>query len=532
MTAHARAALAIFVAFTGLYLLLLPGQIRTPDGTVMFRVSQALVERGQVDIPPLPAYADFGGQEVVDPTTGETHFYAWFGLGQSLVAAPGVAAARALAPLVRPSERGLFDTPVTVDGRVNSTLDVPVGWKDEGSRRRLWYDTDEASFDDAWQAFGATWTNPVLSAATLALLVLLAGELGMSLWAGVVVALVAGLASPTLPYAATFFSEPLTGLCWTAAVMLMVRGRRQPLPALPLAGLVLGLMVLTRVAQAALALPLLLFWLAEHRGSWLVGLRRGLWVLLGALPGLLAVLAYNQVRFGSPLETGYGQHAAAFDVPIWRGLSGLLISPGRGLLFYAPAVILGTLSLGRLRDRRVAALAGMALATLLLLYGRWHWWEGGWCWGPRFLVPVLPVLLLPLGTYVDDPPVGALRLVLPGALLVGLLVTVPTIVVSYHDYYQWMKAWFNSHPDAYPALDHYYPLLRWSWRFAPLYQWWTFPVRDNLLLPHALAQPGLILTGFGVAAAMLISGVLALVRQLHGLSPAAARSAPRSRPGR
>jgi len=32
-----------------------------------------------------------------------------------------------------------------------------------------------------------------------------------------------------------------------------------------------------------------------------------------------------------------------------------------------------------------------------VFYGAWWAWHGGWSWGPRFLVPLLPLSCLPLG---------------------------------------------------------------------------------------------------------------------------------------
>jgi hypothetical protein len=32
---------------------------------------------------------------------------------------------------------------------------------------------------------------------------------------------------------------------------------------------------------------------------------------------------------------------------------------------------------------------------VFIVYSKWWAWHGGWCWGPRFLVPVIPLLLLP-----------------------------------------------------------------------------------------------------------------------------------------
>ncbi|HYI15114.1 MAG TPA: hypothetical protein VEX37_06965, partial [Thermomicrobiales bacterium] len=53
---------------------------------------------------------------------------------------------------------------------------------------------------------------------------------------------------------------------------------------------------------------------------------------------LAGIGAYNWVRFENVLETGYGDEASEFTEPFLTGLTGLLISPGKGLLWYSPAL--------------------------------------------------------------------------------------------------------------------------------------------------------------------------------------------------
>ena len=87
-----------------------------------------------------------------------------------------------------------------------------------------------------------------------------------------------------------------------------------------------------------------------------------------------------------------------------RAWPGLLLSPGRGLLFYAPVFLLLIPALpGFWRARRAEAAVIVLLAvSQTLLYARWHVWFGGWCWGPRFLVPLMPFLALALGHWLQD----------------------------------------------------------------------------------------------------------------------------------
>ena len=52
--------------------------------------------------------------------------------------------------------------------------------------------------------------------------------------------------------------------------------------------------------------------------------------------------------------------------------------------------------LGVARRERPALFLACVLAALILLpfYGSYMYWEGGYCFGPRHFVPLLPLLLL------------------------------------------------------------------------------------------------------------------------------------------
>lgn len=119
----------------------------------------------------------------------------------------------------------------------------------------------------------------------------------------------------------------------------------------------------------------------------------------GAAVGVLPLLVYGQIAFGSPLEQGYGEKA--FDAPIATGLLGLLVSPSRGLLVYEPWTLaaLGALVLAWRRPGLVPLrLRGASVAWLLLLstYARYAEWWGGRVFGPRFLDDLAPALVAAL----------------------------------------------------------------------------------------------------------------------------------------
>lgn len=185
------------------------------------------------------------------------------------------------------------------------------------------------------------------------------------------------------------------------------------------------------------ALPLLILLPAFVRRPWTTAQRGNL--LRVALPLMLVVgwvAWYNQLRFGSPLTSGYpGQ---TFSTPLLLGLRGLLLDGGRGFFYFNPALLLalpGLFLLGR-RDRPLAATLLLLPVLRLLLYARWWGWSGGICWGPRYLEPAAALLALPAAValvaafrrgarFAVLQRAGALTLCLIGAAVSLLAVLVP-----------------------------------------------------------------------------------------------------------
>ena len=114
----------------------------------------------------------------------------------------------------------------------------------------------------------------------------------------------------------------------------------------------------------------------------------------------------NYIRFGSFTEFGYYQYASwSWSNLGWTGLVGLWISPGAGLIFYFPIVILLPLALKYMyrENRWLFFLIVYIISIHWLYFGTLSYmepisWSGGLAWGPRYLVPVLPFITLALGS--------------------------------------------------------------------------------------------------------------------------------------
>jgi len=247
--------------------------------------------------------------------------------------------------------------------------------------------------------------NAFITAVTGSLILLYVKGLGYSRNASLLVGLIFGLCTTALVYSKYFFSEPILSLCLLATAYVLFRrksnfnkSKRSSGYAL-LAGLILGLAMATNLI-ALLAIPVFFFYgFYRHTSKAAIHTRRYLIDILffGLSLGisLVAIGVYNYARFGSPLQSGYPSWEK-FDTPLLIGLWGLLLSPEKGLVFYSPVLLLFPFSFFAFfkRNRAEAMLALALFIIYCVTYAQWHDWGGGVCWGPRFLVPLIPFLMI------------------------------------------------------------------------------------------------------------------------------------------
>jgi hypothetical protein len=110
----------------------------------------------------------------------------------------------------------------------------------------------------------------------------------------------------------------------------------------------------------------------------------------------IALIAHhNWVRHGAIDDFG----TAPYTVTGWAPVNfiGFLFSPGKGLAFYSPLIVLGLLGLQRLwRAERSLALTLIAMVVVgIALPSIPNYWTDE-TWGPRYVVPVAGLLLIPI----------------------------------------------------------------------------------------------------------------------------------------
>lgn len=121
--------------------------------------------------------------------------------------------------------------------------------------------------------------------------------------------------------------------------------------------------------------------------------------LVPVIAGLL-ILTENFLRFGAPISHQYLNDVVGttnalpyarmfgFHYPFLFGVLSIFLSFGKGILFYAPGLLLAwpasRLMTGRLKEIHYSWL--FYLLGLVLMYAKWCAWPGDWFWGPRYFL--------------------------------------------------------------------------------------------------------------------------------------------------
>lgn len=388
--AAARLSVMVGAGFACLYLFTAPLRIENIDGQVRFEVSWALLREGR----PVPAHRDYLRLVVVKGRRAEAVSY--YGIGQSLLALPAVAAASRM-----------------------------FG----GSRVAA-----EIAF---------ALLNPLMGGTAVGLYLLLVLGLGYRATIALGSAIVIGLGSCLWPASVTCMEGPLVAvylLLLALAVLWRQRaGGRGPLVA---GGVAIGLILITRETDAAAALPLLLALLFARPSTWLARARAAGVIGMCALPLLAIYVGYNYWRYNSALSL-FGrlqvlrdQGYPAYGHPL-RALYGLTLSPDKGIVFFSPLVVLSALGwpwLWRRAPLPTAAITATIVFTLLTIIPLAAW-RGDWTWGPRYLFGVAPLMLLGLPAVLERCHGPLRRAGLAVVLGIAITVQLAAVAVFYSRYF-------------------------------------------------------------------------------------------------
>lgn len=244
------------------------------------------------------------------------------------------------------------------------------------------------------------------------------------------VALALSLGTMLLPFASVLFGHVLAAV-FMAGAWLLIRRPATSTTVMAAAGVLLGAAVGTEYPVAVPAVVLFVAAFVAH------GLRPTAALTVGGLVAAVPMLTYHWLVFGSPLTTAYQGHMPNFPASGALKVYNLAVPQGdelvralvgdRGLFVLTPvcALAVGFAILAitqRTRTRRDGIVALVAMVSMWLISAGIDAY-GGWSPGPRYLVPVLPLLAIPLADAWARLP----RLCTAAALIGVVVMTLATI---------------------------------------------------------------------------------------------------------
>lgn len=356
----------------------------------------------------------FRGSSKLDPVIGDTLEYSYFGVGHTILAMPTLLTSHLTRKFLGFScEGALYSLIFVLNGAIFLHLVARYLWPIYGPRR--------------------SWVAVVLL----------------------------GLATIWWPYTKVDFSEPLVTTAFFASFLLLRSGK-------PFYGMLMAGVGWTFRPEALLFAGLLGLW---H----LARTRRGQDVVpmgLGMLPAGAINLGANWIRWGSWSATGYA--SMGFDYPALAGFYGLLFSPGKGLFWFSPPLLLGCIGWNLMRKREStrhdAWLFAAVFVASLALYCRWFEWTSDDAWGVRYLIPGVVLMTLPA------VELAKRRLWVGSLLTIGIAVQLLAVLVPPLEYVMMMHRVGAERPGAFGSPGRKPIDLEETWyhpRYGQLPGHWT-----------------------------------------------------------
>ncbi len=299
------------------YMLSSHGYIENPDAEVEYQTARAIALKGRFYIDPLEGPI----QERIINAQGGTgfgtvkgkdgRFYSWFGIGHALMEIPFLLVGKVFSSIFPEIEKEYSKQP-------HSLEEFSPGIKGEEYFPRLF----------------VSLAHPLAMAGNVVLVFSIGELLGLSSFGAIISTLVFAFCTMAWPFSRESVSDGPATLFFLASLASTIKWSRRDggKKAIAMAGIWTGIFVSTRIMLVLCVFPIGLYisyimLKRKKAGDFIYFI-----VPLAVFAALL--MFFNWVRFGNPLESGYGEQAdkAYFSYPVYVGLFYLLFSLGKGFI--------------------------------------------------------------------------------------------------------------------------------------------------------------------------------------------------------
>jgi len=267
--------------------------------------------------------------------------------------------------------------------------------------------------EDVPLSFFVAMVNPLVAALLFSIIFFFIRVSGQSFQAALAVTVLSTFATLIFPYSKSSARELVQAFCLVGCFCFLgIAQARQKLIYYQLAGALVGFGILAKLALVVSFVPAGLFGLFICLSEKKYRAKR-LWAFLWPIIGLMAIwFIFAYAVYENIFATGYSKQTMsirgkAWNIPFWTGLYVQTLSSKTGLLFYCPALLLGFwVFLKKIGNRQVDSFDLAIISTIvihIIFYAKWFSPSGGESLGPRYLVPITPLLFLmmrdPFKTY-------------------------------------------------------------------------------------------------------------------------------------
>ena len=286
--------------------------------------------------------------------------------------------------------------------------------------------------------------NVIVTALTGGIIFLLLRAMGYADSVAAIVAISAGLGTNLWAYSQTFFRDPLTSFFILATLFALQLGAARGSGGRALCCLVavitICLAVSTKFSALFAAPAVVIFALPDRLMQRYPVLRQALGILM-ALAALVTCILMLLAPF-PPVAREFLLGIGIETKQVAAALRAYILSPGASLWATSPLLLLaipGGVMLWRRGQKQLVAaawllFAGYALGHAILTEAHWF---GGLSWPPRFLLPVIPVLMLltaPLAQELLNARARWLRIIWAALLCYGLWIQFVGVSLSFERY--------------------------------------------------------------------------------------------------
>lgn len=252
-----------------------------------------------------------------------------------------------------------------------------------------------------------SYTGAIVGAWIAILFFNLCKKFGLETRLSIGMALVLTFSTFLLPYYKMFLREPILTLCLLGGFSYLYSDKlRIPRRSLILAGSFIGFGILTKLVFVLNLVPFLFYivWKKTETQNYRETFYQVLYFIIPIfLIGICGTGLYNYMRFGNPINMGYAG-GTSFPIPFYVGMYGLILSPGKGILWFTPILFFLPNTIKHFQRKypgETYTILGLFILNLILI-SMYIAWGGDGSWGPRYLAPFVPLFLLPIAFYLNS----------------------------------------------------------------------------------------------------------------------------------